>query len=232
MKLPLLITLSALLITACNPRPKRVGWKQQSLESETKPGTSGDGEEGSGLDQPNSPAPGEEGDLAPPVPGLDLVWKRYRAFEHGLVEGLGLKKNDFCMEIGKQTCIDQTHLTVLGGNEPYKAGQFDRSQAPSVLTAIAVDRVVLAACSQRLEMDRKAGASAIVFKHFPLAGAAPSSAQVSLLTKELYQRILARNPEEAEIKAVTTLGGQGLSNDRLALMLCFAIASSSENILL
>lgn len=221
MKNPLIILSLLVLVSACNKRPKWVGWKKNSGS-----------QNGSGQEMPTSPAAGETGDMAPPTPGLDLVWKRYRAFEHGLVQGLALKKADFCLEIGTQACIDKTHLTVLGGNEPYKAGQYERAQTPTVLTAVAVDRVVLSACSQRLEIDRKAGATAIVFKHFPLAGTAPSPEQVSLQTKELYQRILARNPEDAELKAINALGTQGLSNDRLALMLCYAIASSSENILL
>lgn len=219
MRILLVPLILALGVSACNKRPKRLGWK------------TGEGQS-IGTEGPSNPAPTETGDMASPTPGLDLVWKRYRAFEHGLTQGLGLNKADFCLELGSKACIDQVHLTVLGGNEPYKAGQFDRAQAPTVLTAIAVDRVVLSACSQRLELDRKAGSSALVFKHFPLSGSAPGNAALEAQTKELYQKILARDPEAAEIKAVTALGTQGLANDKLALMLCYAIASSSENLLL
>lgn len=218
MKFLLAILVMSLALSSCNKRPKRVGWKTGEAQ-------------GLPQDKPLDPAANETGDMAPPKPGLDLVWKRYRAFEHGLTTGLALKK-DFCLELGNKACIDEVHLTVLGGNEPYKAGQFDRAQAPTALTAVAVDRVVLAACSQRLELDRKAKDSAVVFRHFPLSGEKPSGTAVEALAKDLYQRILARDPQAAELKVVTDFAGQGLANDKLALMLCYAIATSSENLLL
>ncbi len=217
----LILGLTSISLLSCNQRPKRIAM------SEANGGGGGSGNSG-----PKVPAPQETGDMAPTAPGLDLVWKRYRAFEHGLVQGLELKKADFCLELGRDACVDKTHLTVLGGNEPYKAGQYERAQKPTVLTAVAVDRIVLSACSNRLELDRKAMATALVFKHFPLSGSTRSSAQLEAQAKELYQRILARNPEESEVKAISGLASEGMSNDKLALMLCFAIASSSENILL
>lgn len=215
-----LIIASGIIITACNSRPKRIGWKDAKNAV---------GENSSPI---SNPAPNETGDMAVPTPGLDLVWKRYRAFEHGLVQGLVLNKKDFCLELGKQACIDVTHLTVLGGNEPYKAGQYERAQAPTVLSAIAVDRVVISACSQRLELDRKAGAAAKVFKHFALDGKSVEKREIEALASDLYQRILARNAEPAELKVIAQFGDQGLPNDKVALMMCYAIASSSENILL
>ncbi len=217
----LILSLSLGFPASCNQRPKRIAM------SESNSGSSGSDNSG-----PKVPAPQETGDMAPTAPGLDLVWKRYRAFEHGLIQGLELKKGDFCLELGKEACIDKIHLTVLGGNEPYKAGQYERAQKPTVLTAVAVDRIVLSACSQRLELDRKAKDAALVFKHLPLSGNTRSSAQLEAQAKELYQRILARNPEEVELKAIADTQGESMANDKLALMMCYAIASSSENILL
>jgi len=178
------------------------------------------------------PSASETGDLAPPAPGMDLVWKRYRAFEDGIVQGLSLNKSDFCLELGKQPCIDKTHLTVLGGNEPYESGQYERVQSPTVLTAVAVDRIVLSACSKRLELDRAADAKAIVFKHFSLKGSAPDPKQIADQTTELYRRLLARNAEAEEVKIIQGMTAQNLPPDKLALIMCFAIATSIENILL
>lgn len=210
-----LILTSLALVLACSQRPKWAGLKKHAGDDSTK-----------------VPAATETGDMATAAPGTDLVWKRYRAFENGLVKGLSLDKKDFCKELGKESCIDKVHLTVLGGNEPYESGQYERAQAPTALTAVAVDRIVLTACSKRLELDRQAAAAAVVFKHFPLTGAGPDAKALEAQTTELYRRILARDPEAKELAAVEAIRAQNLAADKLALMLCFAIGTSAENILL
>src|SRR5690606_34574882 len=146
-----------------------------------------------------------------------------RALEGGLMQGLNLKKDEACVELGKYSCIDKIHLTVLGGNEPFESGQYERSQTPSVLTPVAVDRVVLAACSQRLELDRQAAGGAQVFKAFPLDGPSPDAKQLEQLASELYQRLLARDPEAAELQVIRGFASQGLAADKAALMVCYAI---------
>ena len=167
-----------------------------------------------------------------PQQGLALVWKRYRALESGLMTGLSLTKDQVCTELGTNSCIDKVHLTVLGGNEPYQNGQYERAQNPSVLTAVAVDRVVLSACGKRLELDRAAGAGAQVFKFFALGAAKPNDDQVKQQAIELYHRLLAREPEAAELQAIAGFSASSVAADKLALSLCFAIGTSSENIFL
>jgi hypothetical protein len=178
--------------------------------------------------------PGGSGTAKPGVPqaGKTLLWKRYRAFESGLVKGLGLTKDQVCLELGKDSCIDKVHLTVLGGNEPFFNGQYERAQTPTVLTAVAVDRVVLAACSRRIQLDAGLGANAVVFKNFPLTTAKPSDDQIKQQATELYRRLLARDPEAPELSAISAFGGTATAGDKIALSLCYAIASSSENIFL
>jgi hypothetical protein len=212
----LLLLSSIVMALSCSQRPKWAGFQKVK----------------GGENAVKVPAANETGDMATPAPGTDLVWKRYRAFENGLVKGLALDKKDFCSELGKESCIDKVHLTVLGGNEPYEMGQYERAQTPTALTAVAVDRIVLTACSKRLELDRQAAANAVVFKHFPLSGPAPEAKALEMQTTELYRRILARNPESNEIAAVDAIRAQNLAADKLALMLCFAIGTSAENILL
>lgn len=167
-------------------------------------------------------------------PGLNLVWKRYRAFEDGLSRGLELPKDKTCSEIGQHSCVDKVHLTSLGGNEPFVLAQWERSQAPSVLTSVAVDRMVLAACNNRLQLDKTAGTAAFVFKHFPLAEGSPlpNAGQIKAQATELYQRLLARDPEGVELELVTSFGSKAAGAEQLALILCYAVGSSSENIFL
>ncbi|MCX6129682.1 MAG: hypothetical protein NTX25_11550 [Proteobacteria bacterium] len=164
--------------------------------------------------------------------GKGLVWKRYRALETGLMASLGLSKEDLCKEIGVHSCIDKVHLTFLGGNEPIVNGLYERAQAPSVLTAVALDRIVLYACQKRLELDAAAGANAQVFKFFALSTAKPSDDKIKQQAVELYQRLLARDPEAAELQAISTFGASAAAGDKIALSLCYAIGTSAENIFL
>ncbi|MBC7659298.1 MAG: hypothetical protein H7249_06275 [Chitinophagaceae bacterium] len=215
----LILPVFALLSASCNQRPKWTGFGRSS--GAAVPETSSN----------SIPVASETGDVGSSEPGLDLVWKRYRAFEDGLVTGLALNKATFCQELGKQSCIDKVHLTFLGGNDPFEAGLYERAQTPTSITAVAVDRVVLYACSQRLEMDRVAASAAVVFKYFPLSGT-PTSDQLKLQATDLYHRFLARDPEAAEITVIQSLSNKGLAADKLALMMCYSIGTSAENILL
>lgn len=184
----------------------------------------------------NGDAPGanDAGAARPagPQAGKTLIWKRYRPFEAGLIKGLGLAKDQVCLELGRDSCIDKVHLTVLGGNEPFLNGQYERAQAPTVLTSVAIDRVVLSACSRRLELDAAAGANATVFKYFPLTAAKPNDEQIKQQATDLYRRILARDPEAAELQAIADFGATATAGDKIALSLCYAIATSAENIFL
>lgn len=172
-----------------------------------------------------------ENQLKPRKDGA-LIWKRYRAFEQGLMGGLELSKNELCSEVGSFNCIDQAHLTVLGGNEPFANAQHERPGAPSALTAVAVSRVLMSACSKRADLDQNAGASASVFKSFSLAGPIPDDNAVKELTVNLYQRLLARDPEPKETEAVVAAKAQFSDSRALAVGICYAIGTHIENIFL
>ena len=161
-----------------------------------------------------------------------IVWKRYRALEAGLMDGLQLAKADVCVEAGRFSCIDQVHLTVLGGNEPYQNAQYERAQTPSALTPIAFERIILSSCGKRLSLDKGLGNAAVVFKHFPLSGAMPALDQVRKQSNELYQRFLARDATEEELGLAFGITKSMSSAEKIALGLCFVIGSSAENIFL
>ena len=162
-----------------------------------------------------------------------LIWKRYRAFEQGLMAGLELGKDQLCMEAGQYSCVDKVHLTALGGNEPFDNAQHERPERPSVLTPVAVERILLAACSERARLDQQAGPSAArVFKHFDLNGAAATAEQIKPQVTELYQRLLARDPSDAELSMAATAADKFSSAANLAIGLCFAVGTSAENIFL
>lgn len=221
MKKLIMLTLISLMIVQCSGNRLKRSSGRGSAPSQTD--ADGNPVDGSG---PSTAKP------SLPQAGKTLLWKRYRAFESGLVKGLGLTKDQVCLELGKDSCIDKVHLTVLGGNEPFFNGQYERAQTPTVLTAVAVDRVVLSACSRRIELDAGLGANALVFKNFPLTAAKPSDDQIKQQATELYRRLLARDPEAPELQAISAFGGTAIAGDKIALSLCYAIATSSENIFL
>ncbi|WP_141734299.1 hypothetical protein [Oligoflexus tunisiensis] len=218
-----LISLSLMMVQCTSKRLKRGG-------------SGGDAPAATDADGNSNGAPGgnDTGAARPagPQAGKTLIWKRYRPFESGLIKGLGLTKDQVCLELGRDSCIDKVHLTVLGGNEPFLNGQYERAEAPTVLTSVAIDRVVLSACSRRVELDAAAGANATVFKYFPLTAAKPNDEQIKQQATDLYRRILARDPEAAELQAIAEFGATAAAGDKIALSLCYAIATSAENIFL
>ncbi len=161
-----------------------------------------------------------------------LVWKRYRAVEGGLAAAMALTKDQLCAELGTKSCVNSVHLSVLGGNEPFVNGQFEGAPTPTALTAVAMDRIVMAACSKRLQLDKAVGATPTVFKYFPLTDAKPIDADVKLQAAELYRRLLGREPDTAEMQLISAFGAAMPAGDRLALSLCVAIGTSAENIFL
>lgn len=161
-----------------------------------------------------------------------LTWKRYRAFENGLMSGLELGKDEVCSEIGRGSCVDQVHLAVLGGNEPYVSAQYERAQAPTILTSIAVERVVLAACERRLALDKGLGTGAVVFKYWSASDAAVPEDKVKAQTKELYRRLLAREATGEELAASVDILKIVTTPEKLALSLCLVVGTQVENVFL
>ena len=159
-----------------------------------------------------------------------LVWKRYRAFESGVSNAMGLDAEQICTELGQHSCINKAHLTVLGGNEPFENGQYERAERPSALTPLAIDRVIISACSQRIAMD-KAG-NPQVFTYFPLGASSVNGEQVKQQATALYQRFLARDPSSEELGLLVEYSGKAGTAAQAAFSLCFAIGTHMENIFL
>lgn len=164
----------------------------------------------------------------------NLQWKRYAAFEADLAAGLELSAEQVCLEFGKESCIRKVHMVPLGGHEPFESGMFAAAPEPLATTPTVVDRIVLTACGNRVDLDRAAGAEAKVFKHFALDGAAPApgSEPAAALVSDLYRRLLGRNATETEVEAVTELAlgadGQPAPAAQFARLACFTIGTSAE----
>ena len=161
----------------------------------------------------------------------NVVWKRYRALENGMMRALSLSKEQLCKELDQFSCIDQIHLFNLGGNDPFKAAQGKRSSNPTILTPIAVERLAMHACNNRIELDKAAGAAdAVVFKGFTLNTEPMPADQIAPLVTDLYRRILARDPSPKEIAKLDEFAKQGIGSEQFAKTACFVVASLYENI--
>lgn len=171
----------------------------------------------------------------------ELLWKRYRAFEQGLVQALLVETAELCKELGRFSCVDNVHLVVLGGNDPFERGLHEPVKAPSATTPLAVERVVWSACRAAVEADASR-ALPRVFLDLPLDNDFdpldlddPNQRfAVEDTITNLYRRIHARDPLENERVHLRELvyddAGQALLPREFALSVCFAIASTTENL--
>ena len=165
----------------------------------------------------------------------NLQWKRYAAVEADLAQALALPKDELCNEFGLESCIRKVHLVPLGGNDPFDTGLLEASAEPLATTSSAIDRILLSACSRRVELDREAGTDAAeVFTELDLDGDAPaaSAAAVRDTVTTLYRRLLARDPDAHELPIVAALvvdeDGEPVSAADFATLACYAIGTTTE----
>ncbi len=219
-------------VTACKKTKTTI--KKLSSENDLKDNIVVPGEEidsGKSSDQTTSSSQSKD-QISLTDTTTPLIWKRYRAFERGLMSALDLSSTELCTELGTFPCIDKVHLTVLGGNEPYDSAQYERAETPTALTPAAVERVVLSACSTRASIDKQASNEARVFKQFSLNGSSANNTEVSQLVVDLYRRFLARDPNPEEVSVGQQASSMFPNNETLAVALCFAIGTNIENIFL
>lgn len=165
--------------------------------------------------------------------GTNLVWKRYAAVEADLMRSLELKKEEVCSELGDRSCTRDVHIIALGGNDPFRSGIHRPSAEPSATTSVAIDRVLLSACSARARADKTSPAK--VFTAIDLRGAAPApdAPAVDTTIRDLYRRLLARDPKAHETMAVKSLLDPSApdalqSAEEFAALACYVIGSSIE----
>lgn len=177
--------------------------------------------EGTGTDT-DGPVPGDciAADEAPP--DETLQWKRGAALVEDLKGALELDLP--CTEFGVADCA-AVHLVPLGGKDPFGAAMYRAVAEPMATTAMALDRMVLSACTNRVDLD--AAGDPVVFTHFDLAGAAPGLDPARALAAELYQRLLGRDATPAELDEVATVASEGTARD-YAVLACYAIGTTTE----
>ena len=167
-----------------------------------------------------------------------LRWKRVVALEQDLAAAMELAPAELCYEVGfPGICFSLLHLVPLGGNDPVIAAMYEPLKTPTVATALATDRVVIAACGRRADLDT--ANPPLVFKHIDmtLAEVSPDTEGLDDQIDELYRRFHGRIATDAEKSRVRSLAeplmqenGTGLpvSARELAKTACYAIATTTE----
>ena len=175
--------------------------------------------------EPSVDAPTQ--DCAPP--SEPLRWKRADVLINDLAGALELDKATICTELGTTPCRE-VHGISLGANEPFLNTLYEPSPRPMVTTPLAIDRVTLAACRQRVERDLEvAPGERVVFTHIELDSASldPAAAGVTDQVYELYQRLLGRDATDDEVATLAELAS-GTSVPTFATLACFSIATTTE----
>jgi hypothetical protein len=187
-------------------------------------------------DASDGDAPDTDAPAPPPAPTMmvatrdTVVWKRHRTLENDLLRALSLTKSQLCREVETFSCIDEAHLAALGGNSPIELAHYVPVPAPTVTTPMAVERVVLAGCSRRAELDAALPIEArLLFTAFPLeTGTVVDASALDALGTTLYRRFLARDPLPEELAALQPLRDGGTAALDVAKLTCFAIGSTVE----
>lgn len=186
-------------------------------------GCGGGGDTGDSKDEPAEVAPSTRN---------DLQWKRAWAVQRDLQNALELSEEELCRELGQFDCVREVHLVSLGGHDAIESAIYESLPEPLATTPIAVDRLVLSACTHRVDAD--ASGDAKVFTSLKLGGDAPSATDpaVEKTIETLYRRLLARDPKPSEVETVSTLvvddDGDAVSATDFAKLACYAVGSSTE----
>lgn len=153
---------------------------------------------------------------------------------------LDLPTDQLCAELGIYDCLDRIHTVSLGGVEPYVANIYEAFEATSANAPLVVERVALAACVRRVDLDL-ASADPVIFADLSItadgrlenpAGLGPAAAVHALFT-----RALLRVPSPEDIADLIALYRDLEASDETeapardwAVLTCLATLTSLESL--
>jgi len=174
----------------------------------------------------------------PPV-SLDpkIKFKDGDRFLGDLSSALEIPRDSICKELGQYDCFKDAFRIVLGGTEAENLGVNVPLEEEAMTAPIAVDRLALRACVNRVKLDLDDPKHAVLMKNAPKGKA--SKGWLKSTTAVVYDRILNRVPTSSETAKMTGFYDQvavkagkpnpDATKDWVTLS-CFATASSTENI--
>lgn len=175
---------------------------------------------------------------APAASSLDprLKLKDGDRYLRDLSTALEMPRADVCRELGRYDCFQDAFRIVLGGVDAEDLGINEPAQEEALTAPIALDRVALQVCTNRVARDVADPSHAVLLKG---AGAGtPSPAWMRRTVGQIYGRILSRDPTAAETaklvafyKTVESSAAPAADRARNWVTLgCYAVASSTENV--
>jgi hypothetical protein len=178
-----------------------------------------------------------EPQVPPASPKANVRFKNGARLRQELTRILGIHPGELCKELDKFDCF-ATHTIVLGNAEAFNAGLYEPLPSTTATTPLAIDRVMLAACHQRVELDLKDPERAIVFAGLEIGDGkltdvnAPAVEQV---IDRLYQRALSRRVAPSEVAhhrdLYASIEAKGLNQTPAkdwATLSCYAVLTSLE----
>lgn len=154
-----------------------------------------------------------------------------------LSAALDIPRDSICKELGQYDCFRDAFRIVLGGVEAENLGVNVPLEEEALTAPIAVDRLALRACVNRVKLDVDDPKHAVLLKNAPKGKA--GKGWLKSTTATVYDRILNRAPTALETAKMTGFYEQvavksGKPNPDAAkdwvTLSCFATASSTENV--
>jgi len=149
-------------------------------------------------------------DLGPPPPAASrpLQFKKFDQLREELARVLELDGSSVCTELGRFSCTDEAHRVVLGGAKAIGGNIYWGDPSPGPTTPVAFERVVLAACRRRAELEVSGVAESRAFfevVNVEEGALDPRHPQARSAMRKLYRRALLRDPTAAEVEAMDAL---------------------------
>jgi hypothetical protein len=155
-----------------------------------------------------------------------------------LASALELPRESICRELSQYDCFADAFRIVLGGVEPYSIRVLEPQEGAALTTPIALDRLALHACTQRVTEDVKTPLKAVLFRPMksPKSTTTPDKKWKEQTVATIYDRILRRDAtaaETARMLAFYDTVAKDPSPDTArnwTVLGCFTVASSLENV--
>ena len=196
----------------------------------------GCGGDGSGDDNNPDDPPGQ---VTQPASTRSRVKRKSPALLAGdLGQALDLPRAALCRELvggaaGSGYDCFEAYDILLGGVEPYELRIDEPLITPTVAAPLAVDRIVLSACGERVARDFAAPDQAVVFTEVAAqtGQAGPDDDARAAVAARLYERLLARPARSDEIDALVEFDAELGANPQpreWAQLTCYAVATTTE----
>lgn len=169
-----------------------------------------------------------------------VQFKRQRRLAADFGAALSLPRAELCKELDRFDCFDVVHNIPIGGVDAYNLGIFEPLAETTKTTPIAVERIALTACRNRVDLDFTDPANAVIFKDLALnqaAGLADIDApEVASAVDALYRRFALRRAEAEEVSEIRGFysavedSGDAAAARSWAILACFMVSTGVESI--